>query len=159
MNDDTTPDSSQDATSALPEGDVTASPSDDVPAATGGPVPAAPKATRTSTRTILEIVGGVAAGVLIIAAAGAGFAAGLVVGDEGERHRGHHWAGGMSADGGPERQGRDHRDGGMRGDRYADGMPGDRHADGMPGDRHADGMPGDRHHEGMTPPPMGQQQS
>ncbi len=149
MNDDTTPESSQDAGSAVPEDAVTAATGDDITAATGDPVPASPKASRTSTRTILEIVGGVAAGVLIIAAAGAGFAAGLVVGDEGERHRDHHWAGGMSADGGSERQGRDHRDG---------GMPGDRYADGMPGDRYADGMPGDRHHEGMTPPPMGQPQ-
>lgn len=77
--------------------------------------PAAPQhAPGISTRTVLEIVGGVAAGVLIVVAAGAGFAAGLVVGDDDDRRGGYDLASDTRSGG--------HHEDGIRGGHHENGM-------------------------------------
>lgn len=102
------------------------------------PVPA--QASGRHTRTILEIVGGVAAAVLIVMAAGVGFVAGIAVGDS------------------------DHRDG--RGDEQAgerwdgDGMGRGHDGDGMGRGHDGDGMGrgyGDSPMDGQMDVPMNEE--
>lgn len=108
---------------------------DATPTAAMAPIPAAapqaPVAAQASgrhTRMILEIVGGVAAAVLIVVAAGVGFIAGIAVGDSDHRDgRGYEQAGEMWGEGGMglghggDGMGRGHDGDGM-GRGYGDGL-------------------------------------
>lgn len=99
---------------------------DATPTAAMTPVPPAAPQTQVPspssgrhTRTILEVVGGVAAAVLIVVAAGVGFVAGIAVGDSHDRDgRGYEQAGEMW--GGHGDGGRGHSGDGM-GRGYGDG--------------------------------------
>jgi len=92
---------------------------DATPTAAMTPVPPAAPQTQVPspssgrhTRTILEVVGGVAAAVLIVVAAGVGFVAGIAVGDSHDRDgRGYEQAGEMW--GGHGDRGRGHGGDGM----------------------------------------------
>ena len=146
MSDETTPASTPDEVGPETTADASSgATADTTPTQTSEAVaPRVPASGSGRTRTILEIVGGVAAAVLVVTAAGAGFTAGLMVGDDGDRHRGYQQAGEMRFDGGRDGgngMGRDHRDG-------------HRHSDGMPGGGPADGM----HQPPMPQPPMQQPQ-
>lgn len=78
------------------------------------------------TRTILEVVGGITAAVLIVVAAGVGFVAGIAVGDSDDRDgRGYEQAGEMRGGHGDLRRGHD----GDRG-RGHDGATGRGYGDG-----------------------------
>lgn len=120
MSDPNTPESP--STPAIePDADAT-------PTEAMAPVPAAApqasvsdQASGRHIRTILEVVGGVAAAVLIVVAAGVGFVAGIAVGDSDDRDgRGYEQAGEMRGGHGDRGRGHD----GDTGRGYGDGPMG-----------------------------------
>lgn len=108
---------------------------DATPTAAMTPVPPAAPQTQVPspssgrhTRTILEVVGGVAAAVLIVVAAGVGFVTGIAVGDSHDRdgrgyeQAGEMWGGdGMGRGHGGDGMGRGHGGDGDMGRGYGDG--------------------------------------